>query len=324
MHIPDGFLNLQTAAVTGVLSVGGLAYALRRTGRTLPPRKVPLLGLAAAFVFAAQMLNFPVAGGTSGHLIGATLTAVLLGPFAAVVVTSSVLIVQCFLFADGGITALGANIFNMAIVGAVVGWAIYRPISRMVGGQFGKVLAASFAAWCSTMIASIVCAGELASSGIVHWKIAFTTMAGVHALIGIGEGIITALVLSTVAANRPDLLTHADARSPSRERSYQPILIYGGLISLGLAIFVAPFASSSPDGLDKTAESLGFADRARVIWNTPLADYQAFSFSSDAVRTALAGAIGAIVVFILAWVLSRVIVKPLPEVVDPKSAAESV
>src|SRR6185369_14245592 len=164
MHIPDGFLDTRTAATTAAISVCGLGFALRRVRLTLPPRRVPLLGLAAAFVFAAQMINFPVAGGTSGHLIGATLTAVLLGPSAAIVVISSVLIVQCLLFADGGILALGANILNLAMICGVVGWSIYHLVSRTFQGSFGRILGASFAAWCGTVVASMVCAGELAAS----------------------------------------------------------------------------------------------------------------------------------------------------------------
>ena len=121
MHIPDGFLDAKVAVTTGVLATAGLGFALRQARRTLPPRRVPLLGLAAAFIFAAQMLNFPVAGGTSGHMIGAVLAAVLLSPSAAVIVLSAVLIVQCLVFADGGLSALGANIFNMGIVGGVGG-----------------------------------------------------------------------------------------------------------------------------------------------------------------------------------------------------------
>src|SRR5271166_2666301 len=134
MHIPDGFLDAKTAVTTGVISASGVGLALRQVRRELPPRRVPLLGLAAAFLFAAQMVNFPVAGGTSGHLVGGALVAALLGPSAAVVVVTTVLIVQCLLFADGGVTALGANIFNMAIVNSVTGYALYRLLSRGLAG----------------------------------------------------------------------------------------------------------------------------------------------------------------------------------------------
>ncbi len=199
MHIPDGILDARTAAAAGGLAVAGLGVALRQARLHLPARKVPLLGLTAAFVFAAQMINFPVAGGTSGHLVGGVLAAVLLGPSAAVIVISAVLIVQCFMFTDGGVTALGANVFNMAIVGTVVGWSVYHVVSRLVTGLFGRVLAAAFAGWCGTVLAAIVCAGELAISGTVSGSVALPAMAGIHMLIGIGEGLITGLVLAGIA-----------------------------------------------------------------------------------------------------------------------------
>ena len=137
MHIPDGFIDGKTAAATALLSAAGVGLALRQVRRRLPPRRVPLLGLAAAFLFAAQMVNFPVAAGVSGHLIGGVLVAALLGPSAAVVVLTTVLIVQCFLFADGGVLALGANVFRMGLVGAVGGCAIYHGVRRGWPGRRG-------------------------------------------------------------------------------------------------------------------------------------------------------------------------------------------
>src|SRR5262249_1063800 len=163
--------------------------ALRQVRRELPPRKVPLLGLAAAFLFAAQMINFPIGGGTSGHLVGGALVAALLGPGAAVVVVTTVLIVQCFLFQDGGVMALGANFFNMAIGNPVAGYVIYRLLCRGLPGARGQVTALAFAAWCATLLAAIGCAGELAWSGTVAWSVGLPAMAGVHMIIGIGEGL---------------------------------------------------------------------------------------------------------------------------------------
>jgi len=142
MHIPDGFLDAKTLALTGALSAGGLAVAARQVNRTLPRNKIPLMGLGAAFVFAAQMLNFPVAGGTSGHLLGGVLAAVLLGPGAAAIVIACVLLVQALLFSDGGVLALGANIFNMAFIGAMVGYTIYRVVFRFLPGLRGRIAAA--------------------------------------------------------------------------------------------------------------------------------------------------------------------------------------
>jgi len=142
MHIPDGFLDAKTAAGAGALALVGLSLALRQARLHLPPRRVPLMGLTAAFVFAGQMVNFPVAGGTSGHLLGATLTAVLVGPSAAVVVLAAVLIVQCFLFADGGVTALGANLVNLALVAPLGGYGVFRAVRPLWAGRRGTVLAA--------------------------------------------------------------------------------------------------------------------------------------------------------------------------------------
>ena len=313
MHIPDGFLDAKTAVATAGLAAGGLGIALRQVRRHLPRRKIPLLGLAAAFVFAAQMLNFPVAGGTSGHLVGGVLTAVLLGPSAAVIVLTSVLLVQCVLFADGGVTALGANMFNMGLIGGVVGYAIYRVVRTISPGTRGTVAAAAFAAWCSTVLAAIVCAGELALSGTVSWSVAFPAMANVHMLIGVGESLITALVIVAIARARPELLD-----PNTRETNglgYAPVLAFGLLISLGLAMFVAPFACSWPDGLDKVAQALGFEHRAagQPLIPSPIPEYHLPGVASASIATALAGVIGTVIVFGLAFLLARWLVpKPVP------------
>jgi len=307
MHIPDGFLDSKTAVATGLLAATGLGVALRQARLHLPPRRVPLLGLAAAFVFAAQMINFPVAGGTSGHLVGGVLAAVLLGPSAAAIVMSAVLIVQCLMFADGGISALGANIFNMGVVGTVGGWAIYYGVSRTVKGLFGCVLAATFAAWCSTVMAAIACAGELATSRTVGWWVALPAMAGIHMLIGLGEGLVTALVLAAIARARPELLQPDAATGPVR--SCGVVVVYGVLIALGLALFASPFASSWPDGLDKTAEVLGFKQKAvGPIVPVPVRDYRIAGIHWSVLGTSIAGAAGTLVVFALAWSLARVLV----------------
>jgi cobalt/nickel transport system permease protein len=313
MHIPDGFLDPTTAVATGVLAAAGLGVALRHARKFLPPRRVPLLGLAASFVFAAQMINFPVAGGTSGHLIGAVLAAALLGPSAAVIAISAVLIVQCLMFADGGISALGANIFNMGILGCAGGWAIYNAVRRLVNGLFGCVMAAAFAAWCSTVLASVACAGELAASHTVRWSVALPAMAGIHMLIGVGEGLITALVLVGIAHVRPELIVDETPTEPGR--SCVAVAVYGVLIALGLALFASPFASQWPDGLDRTAEILGFKERAAApILSAPIPDYEMPGISWSPLATSIAGAAGTIVAFIFAWLLARVLVpRRIPE-----------
>lgn len=307
MHIPDGFIDGKTAVVTAALSAVGVGWALRRVKRELPPRKVPLLGLSAAFLFAAQMVNFPVAGGTSGHLVGGVLIAALLGPSAAIVVVTSVLVVQCFLFADGGLSALGANIFNMGIVGAGGGYLIYRLVSGWSPGMRGRVTAVAFAGWLSTVLAAICCAGQLAWSGTVAWPAAFAAMASVHMLIGIGEGLISALVFLAIQRTRPDVIE-------TTERSVQParareLVRYGLLAALGVAVFVAPFACPWPDGLERVAEKLGFEHHAALaVLPAAAPDYQVPGIHWAVGATALAGALGTLVVFALALILGRVLV----------------
>jgi cobalt/nickel transport system permease protein len=306
MHIPDGFLDAKTVLVTGALSVAGVGLALRQLRRELPRRRVPLLGLSAAFLFAAQMVNFPVAGGTSGHLLGGVLVAALLGPAAGVVVLTAVLLVQCFLFADGGVTALGANVFNMGLVATVGGWAIYRAVSRCLPGVRGQVAAVAFAGWCSTVLASLACAGELGWSGTAPWSVTVTAMAGVHMLIGLGEGAISALVFLAIVRARPELAAEAN-QSAGRSR-VGSVVGFGMVVSLGLAMFVAPFACPWPDGLEKVATKLGFEHRGGAVLWAPLADYAVLGCKSPMVATAVAGAVGALVVFGLALLLSRVLV----------------
>jgi len=207
MHIPDGFLNIATVATTYVVSAGGVGNAVRIANKKLGEKQVPLMGILAAFIFAAQMLNFPIAGGTSGHLIGAALAAILLGPWAAVLIMSCVLIAQCLIFQDGGLLALGANIFNMGIVASFSGYYLYRMVTALLGDDRRSKLVGGFiAAWGSVFLASIVCAIELAVSGASPLQVVLPAMAGFHALIGIGEGLITGAVLSLVLATRTDLL----------------------------------------------------------------------------------------------------------------------
>ncbi|MFC2031913.1 energy-coupling factor ABC transporter permease [Chloroflexota bacterium] len=207
MHIPDGFLNIATVATTYAVSAGGVGGAVRMANKKLKEKQVPLMGILAAFIFAAQMLNFPIAGGTSGHLIGAALAAILLGPWAGVLIMSCVLIAQSLIFQDGGLLALGANIFNMGIITSFSGYYTYRLFTSLLGNSRRGTLVGSFAgAWASVFLAAIVCALELTVSGASPIAIVLPVMAGLHALIGIVEGLITGAVLSLVLATRSDLL----------------------------------------------------------------------------------------------------------------------
>ena len=207
MHIPDGFLNVATVATTYAVSAGGVANAVRIANKKLGEKQVPLMGILAAFIFAAQMLNFPVTGGTSGHFLGAALAAILLGPWAAVIIMSAVLIAQSLIFQDGGLLALGANIFNMGIVASFGAYYIYRLAQLLFGdNRRGKLIGVFTAAWGSVLLASIACAVELAVSGASPWRVVLPAMAGIHALIGIGEGLISIAVVSLVLATRADLM----------------------------------------------------------------------------------------------------------------------
>ncbi|MCL2281046.1 MAG: energy-coupling factor ABC transporter permease [Dehalococcoidia bacterium] len=207
MHIPDGFLNAGTLAGTAVVSAGGIANAVRVVGKKFGEKQVPLMGILAAFVFAAQMLNFPIMGGTSGHFMGAALCAVLLGPWAAVIVFTLVLMAQCFIFQDGGMLALGANIFNMGIVGGLGSYAIYRLGLKVFGVSLRSKMAMGYiAAWFSVVLAATACALELAISGVSPLGGVLTAMVGVHAIIGLVEGAITVAALVLIRSTRADLL----------------------------------------------------------------------------------------------------------------------
>jgi len=212
VHIPDGFISIPTSAGFGAAAAGGVWYSIRRAARLLDDRRVPLAGLVAAFVFAAQMVNFPVVSGTSGHLIGGVLAAVLVGPWLGALVLTVVLVVQGVFFADGGLTALGLNVFNMAVVGTLGGYLVYRALLAVLPKtRPATVAAAGVAAGISVVLASLGFVLQYAIGGEGGASVATVAaaMGGVHALIGIGEGLITALVVGAVLGARPDLVATA-------------------------------------------------------------------------------------------------------------------
>lgn len=216
MHIPDGFLNTGVSVVTGVAAASAVGYGLYKAREELDERSVPMLALCAAFIFAAQMLNFPIAGGTSGHFLGGALAAVLLGPWLGGLVLALVLLVQCLGFADGGLTALGANVFNMALIGTILIYYFFYGVKSLLPKSRGAFLAAiGVTAWLSVFLASGACAVELAISGTSPLSVALPAMLGIHALIGIVEGAITVLVVGVVLAVRPDLVRTYDYRPVS-------------------------------------------------------------------------------------------------------------
>ncbi|MBD2726924.1 energy-coupling factor ABC transporter permease [Nostoc sp. FACHB-892] len=304
MHIPDGFVSVPVAGATGLASIAALFIAFGRSQEAFGIRRAPILGLTTAFIFAAQMINFPVAGGTSGHLLGGTLAAIVLGsPWAGTLCIATVLIIQAVLFADGGITALGANILNMAVVGVWVGWVLTQTLQRLLGGSKGRLpLAAGIAAGLSVVVAAIACAIELALSGTAPVAIVLAGMAGVHILIGIGEGIITGGVLTYLATARPDLLPGEQQEFRGWSIPIVAIFLIAGVLSL--------FASAWPDGLEKVAENMGFidlAEKVRVTVPTPLADYGIEGLGP--IGTSIAGLVGAAVCFAVAFGIAKV-VKP--------------
>ncbi len=218
MHMPDGFMNAPVSLAAGAVAAAGIAVCLKGARRELDERAAPLAGLCAAFIFAAQMLNFPVAGGTSGHLLGGALAAILLGPYTGVLAVSTVLLVQALLFADGGLTALGFNIINMALVTVVVGWFAFRALARLRPGSRGWLtVCAGVAAFLSVPAAAVAFTLEYVVGGTATFSVGqvFASMVGIHALIGIGEGVITALTVGAVLATRPDLVRGVHDLRPS-------------------------------------------------------------------------------------------------------------
>lgn len=216
LHIPDGFLNLPVSLFTWVVAIVLISVALKRVQAEYKERAVPLMGVCAAFIFAAQMINFPIPGGTSGHLLGGTLAGILLGPWAGSLVMTVVFIVQATLFQDGGLTVLGANIFNMGLIGTFGGYYLYRAIRSALGFNTwrGMAVATVVAAWVSVVVASVICAFQLALSETVALPISLAAMLTWHIPIGIGEALITLSAISYIWRTRPDML-YDPPRRPS-------------------------------------------------------------------------------------------------------------
>lgn len=293
MHIPDGFLSVMVSVILWIISIGTIAYSLKRVNTDLDERKIPLMGVLAAAIFAGQMLNFTVVGGTSGHLMGAALATILLGPWAAILVMTCVVSIQALIFQDGGLLVLGANIFNMGVVGVAVSYATYQIIRSLMGENRKTILVGGFiAAWLSIFIASLAVALQLALSGVSPANIAIPAMAGIHALIGIGEGLITAGALGFILASRPDLIRSGTARPAGGK------LIWG--VGLGIALLLAvlsPLASAFPDGLEWVAEQQGFLSAAQDPTYNIIPDYVFPGVSNEAAATILAGIFGTLLVF---------------------------
>lgn len=296
MHIPDGFLSVPVVALFWVATIAVVAIAVRKC-RSLDERQVPLVGVMAACIFAAQMLNFPIAGGTSGHLLGGALAAIVLGTWPAILVMTCVVGLQALLFQDGGLLALGANIFNMGVLTTLVGWAIYRGLMSILGRQRRAIVVAGFiAAWLSVMAAALLTSLQLIASG-TSATLVLPAMLGVHAFIGIGEGLITTAALGFLLATRPDLLADTAARTRSRRPAGGGILV-GGLLLAGVLALLSPLASAFPDGLERVAQELGFLDRGQAPSYTVLPDYTIPGVEGS-LSTILAGLLGVLIVVAL-------------------------
>lgn len=265
------------------MSAATMGYAIRRSREQLTERAALLPAMTGAFLFAAQMFNFPVAGGTSGHLLGGTLACVLLGGWTGILVTAFVLIVQCLLFQDGGVTALGANIFNMAIVGGGGGFLLYRVLARFSGNRSVRLVLLTGASMVGVLVASLLAALEIGLSGVVPVGTALTSMLLVHLPIGLAEGVATASIISALERLRPDLLSGFEQPHWSR----QGIVGAVGAIAV-LATLAVMFASSNPDGLEHVAETLGFSSQAFAALPAPFPDYQVHDGDPLGVRIGVA------------------------------------
>ena len=309
LHIPDGFLSLLVAGVCWAITILALTAAIRSTG-TLGEKQVPLMGIMAAFIFAAQMINFPVAGGTSGHLLGGALAAIVLGPWPAMLVMTAVIGVQGLLFQDGGLIVMGANILNMGLLTVVIGYGLYRFSAGRPRGA--RLALAGVGAWLSVMAGALATSLQLWLSGTAKLEIVIPTMLAMHALIGLGEALITVGALGFILALRPDLVD-SQAGSARGGRGW-------ALAGLGIALSVvllAPYASADPDGLERAAIDLGFMQQAVTPDLNLLPDYTLPFLGANSLSTILAGLIGALAVAGLVFLLARLLVrKPEPAHAD--------
>ncbi|HLV89888.1 MAG TPA: energy-coupling factor ABC transporter permease [Acidimicrobiia bacterium] len=313
MHAPDGFLNAGTAVATGVVSAGTIGMALRQLKQTMSEKVVPVAGITAAFIFAAQMFNFPVAAGTTGHLMGGALAAILLGPHLGALVVTVVVAVQALFFADGGLTALGYNILNMAIVPAYGGYALFRIFKRILpNGRGGIVGATALAAWGSVVLSAAAFSIQwlFGATAPIPFTRVFAAMVGVHVLIGIGEAVISALAVGAVLASRPDLVHGAKGVALGEGTGKVPMRVFvigGVLVSLAFATIVSQFAVDNPDGLEWVAETEGFAEQgAEHAWSDFLfADYATRGIENETLSLAIAGIVGTLITLLVAWGILR-------------------
>lgn len=308
MHIRDGILSPEVCAACGALSLLAVGWSLRKVREELSDRAIPLTGMMAALIFAGQMVNFPLLGApVSGHLLGGVLAATVLGPWAGCLAIALVLIVQAVVFSDGGLLSLGANILNMGVVGAWGGWAIGQVLRKLAGrGGPGVIMAAMGAAYLSVLAAAACFCVEFALSqrgDAFRPGTVLSLMVLYHAAIGVGEAIITGLVLGFLWARRPELVL-GQTIVPTGGRA----VIWAGLTAaLAVAALAAPWASEWPDGLDAVGQTLGFEALTTESRPLVLEDYAipAIPETWAGVSVAAAGILGTVIVFAAAIVLGR-------------------
>ena len=309
LHAPDGFFSLPVAIAGYALAAVFIGIAIRQTNKSLNERIVPMMGVMAAFIFAAQMLNFPVAGGTSGHLVGGALAAIVLGPWAAILVMTAVVGLQALLFQDGGLVVLGINLLNMSIVSVLAGYGAYW-VFRRLGSTFKHLMVGAFiAAWLSIVVSAASTALMLGMSGTTPLALALPAMIGVHMLIGVGEALITVFALSFIRAARPALLplpakaTVSDTLDAQTASSADRGMgarwwVVGYIVAVAVTL-LAPLASGSPDGLERVAEDAGFIDRAQDAPYAIIADYVVPGIQNEGLATIFAGVIGVTIIYAL-------------------------
>lgn len=298
LHIPDGFLSLTISIIFWLLTAIIVSLAVKNSQQTLEQRQIPLMGIMAAFLFAAQMVNFPVAGGTSGHLLGGALAAIILGPWAGMLVMTSVVGLQALVYQDGGLIVMGANIFNMGLITSAIGYGLYA-ITRNRNRKI-QVAAIAIASWSSVVASALLTALQLWLSGISPARIVFPAMLSVHALIGIGEALISVAAYSFILQVRPDLVKE----TASAKFSNLSWGILGVIITLGV-VLLSPLASANPDGLERVASDLGFLDLAQESPFRIFSDYLLPSIKDAGISTILAGLIGVLIIGTTTFLIAR-------------------
>lgn len=299
LHIPDGFLSAPVAILAWLVTIVFIVIAVRRASREFDERMVPLMGILAAFIFAAQAFNFPVAGGTSGHFLGGALAAILLGPWPALLVMAAVIGLQGLIFQDGGLLAMGANIFVMGIATVWTGYFVYQGLQR-----FNRFAAAFVAGWVSVVVAAVITAFLLALSGTAALGVVLTAMAGVHVFIGIGEGLITAAAVGLVRAALPGMFGQ---QVTGRKTDTSTVIAGGVIVALVVGIMAVFFASPHPDGLERVAEDKGFLDAAQGPAFNVLPDYVVPGIPNETLAALIAVILGTLLLFAVGYGIARLL-----------------